>query len=142
MLSRKIGINHILKHIENKRVLMRVDFNVPLKEGVIKDPTRIKGAIPSIKKILETTPKGLVLMSHLGRPDGNVVAKHSMKPLVGKLEELLGNKVTFLNNCVGKEVEDAVHGSRNGEIILLENLRFHGEEEGKYVDASGNKVTN
>ncbi|KAL4428979.1 hypothetical protein ABPG74_011175 [Tetrahymena malaccensis] len=119
---------------------MRVDFNVPLKEGKVKDPTRIQGSIPSIKKILEQNPRGLVLMSHLGRPDGNRVEKHSMKPVVPKLEELLGTKVTFLNDCVGKDVEEAVKSSRNGEIILLENLRFHPEEEGKYIDAAGNKV--
>lgn len=119
---------------------MRVDFNVPIKEGAIKDVTRIKGAVPSIKKILGANPKGLVLMSHLGRPDGNKVAKHSLKPVVPKLEELLGTKVTFLNDCVGKDVEDAVKSSKNGEIILLENLRFHPEEEGKSVDAQGNKV--
>lgn len=119
---------------------MRVDFNVPIKEGAIKDLTRIKGAVPSIKKILGANPKGLVLMSHLGRPDGNKVAKHSLKPVVPKLEELLGTKVTFLNDCVGKDVEDAVKSSKNGEIILLENLRFHPEEEGKSVDAQGNKV--
>lgn len=93
MLSRKIGIDHILRQIENSRVLMRVDFNVPLKEGKVKDTTRIVGALPSIKKILETNPKGLVLMSHLGRPDGNIVEKHSLKHIVPKLEELLGTKV-------------------------------------------------
>ncbi|EGR30128.1 phosphoglycerate kinase, putative [Ichthyophthirius multifiliis] len=140
MLSRKISINHILKQIENKRVLMRVDFNVPLKDGAIKDPTRIKGALPSIKKILECNPKGLVLMSHLGRPDGNRVEKHSLKPLVPKLEELLGTKVTFLNDCVGKEVQETVQQGRNGQIFLLENLRFHPEEEGKYKDSQGNKI--
>lgn len=113
-MLRKISIDHVLKHIENKRVLMRVDFNVPLKEGAIKDPTRIVGAIPSIKKILETNPKGLVLMSHLGRPNGNRVEKHSLKPVLPKLEELLGTKVTFLNDCVGKDVHDAVQSGRNG----------------------------
>lgn len=92
-LSRKAGIDNVLKQIENKRVLMRVDFNVPLKDGAVKDPTRIQGSIPSIKKILETNPRGLVLMSHLGRPDGNRVEKHSMKPVLPKLEELLGTKV-------------------------------------------------
>jgi len=95
MLSKKIGIDQILKQIENHRVLMRVDFNVPIKEGAIKDLTRIKGAVPSIKKILGANPKGLVLMSHLGRPDGNKVAKHSLKPVVPKLEELLGTKVCY-----------------------------------------------
>lgn len=79
-------------------------------------------------------------MSHLGRPNGQRVEKHSMKPIVPKLEELLNTKVTFLEDCAGKDVEDYVKSSGNGELILLENLRYHPEEEGKYKDAEGNKV--
>jgi phosphoglycerate kinase len=87
---------------------MRVDFNVPVKGGEIKDATRIVGALPSIKKILSENPRSLVLMSHLGRPDGKRVDKHSLKPIVPKLEQLLGTKVSFLQDCVGKEVEETV----------------------------------
>jgi len=75
---------------------MRVDFNVPIKEGKIKDPTRIVSAIPSIKKILAEKPKTLVLMSHMGRPNGNVIPNLSLNQIVPKLEELLGKKVLFL----------------------------------------------
>jgi phosphoglycerate kinase len=80
---------------------MRVDFNVPLKDGKVKDPTRIASTVPSIKKILGENVKSLVLASHLGRPDGNVNAKFSLAPTVPVLEELLGKKVTFLKDCVG-----------------------------------------
>lgn len=139
MLSRKISIDNILRNLQNSRALVRVDFNVPLKDGKVKDPTRIKGSIPTIKKILEQNPKSVVLMSHLGRPDGQKLEKYSLKPVVPSLEELLGTKITFLNECVGKEVDDAVKGSRNGQVFLLENLRFHIEEEGKAVDKEGNK---
>lgn len=79
-------------------------------------------------------------MSHLGRPDGKVNPKYSLKPVVPKLEELLGKKVTFAPDCVGPEVEDIVSKADNGDVILLENLRFHIEEEGKGVDSEGNKV--
>lgn len=108
MLSKKIGIDNITKHIKNARVLMRVDFNVPMKEGKVKDAGRIAGTIPSIKKILSENPKNIVLMSHMGRPDGHKVDKYSLKPLIPKIEELLGTKVTFLSDCVGKEIEETV----------------------------------
>ena len=86
MLGRKVNIDHVLKHFTNKRVLVRVDFNVPVKEGQVKDATRIKGALPTIKKILEQNPKSVTLMSHLGRPDGSRVDKHSLRPVVKTLE--------------------------------------------------------
>lgn len=79
-------------------------------------------------------------MSHLGRPDGQVKEKFSLKPVVPELEKLLGKKVTFAPDCVGPEVEEIVSKADNGEVVLLENLRFHIEEEGKGVDAEGNKV--
>lgn len=93
MLSKKVNIDHVLKHFTNKRVLIRVDFNVPLKDGVVKDANRIQEAIPTIKKILEQNPKSITLMSHLGRPDGKKQDKFSMKPVVPVLEEHLGSKV-------------------------------------------------
>lgn len=99
MLSKKIGLDHVSKYLRNSKVLMRVDFNVPLKNNEVKDPTRILGALPSIKKILSENPKSLVLMSHLGRPNGQVNPKHSLKPVVPKLQELLGSKINFMNDC-------------------------------------------
>jgi len=79
-------------------------------------------------------------MSHLGRPDGKVTAKYSLEPVVPELEKLLGKKVTFTKDCVGKEVEETVSKASNGEVILLENLRFHAEEEGSSKDAEGKKI--
>jgi phosphoglycerate kinase len=79
-------------------------------------------------------------MSHLGRPDGKVNPKYSLKPVVPKLKELLGRDVIFTEDCVGKEVEETVNKASGGQVILLENLRFHAEEEGSYKDAEGNKV--
>jgi phosphoglycerate kinase len=79
-------------------------------------------------------------MSHLGRPDGKRNPKYSLKPVVSELEKLLGKPVTFLDDCVGKDVEEVVFEAKDGEIILLENLRFHAEEEGSYKDAEGKKV--
>ena len=93
MLSKKVNIDHVLAHFKNKRVLIRVDFNVPLKDGVVKDANRIQEAIPTIKKILEQNPKSITLMSHLGRPDGKKQDKFSMKPVLPVLEEHLGSKV-------------------------------------------------
>lgn len=119
---------------------MRVDFNVPIKEGKIKDPTRINGALPSIKKILSENCKSLVLMSHMGRPNGKRTDKATLKPVAPALEKALGHKVIFLNDCVGKEVEERVLSAKNGEVFLLENLRFHPEEEGKYKNEKGEKV--
>ena len=101
MLSRKLAIDNIPNLIKGKRILMRVDFNVPIKEGKIKDLTRINGALPSINYCLENGAESVILMSHLGRPDGQRVEKHSMKPIVPALEDLLKKKVEFLNDCVG-----------------------------------------
>jgi phosphoglycerate kinase len=114
--------------VAGRKVLMRVDFNVPLKEGVVKDDLRIRASLPSINKIVLSGGK-LILMSHLGRPDGKVVAKMSLKPVAAALEKLSGHRVYFANDCVGPEAEQAAAALKNGEILLLENLRFHPEEE-------------
>ncbi|CAK90128.1 unnamed protein product (macronuclear) [Paramecium tetraurelia] len=139
MLSSKAGIDHVLRQFTNKRVLIRVDFNVPIKEGKVKNATRIQGAIPTLKKILEQNPKNVTLMSHMGRPDGKRVEKDSLKIVVPKLEELLGTKINFVNDCVGSEAVEASNAG-NGQINLLENLRFHIQEEGKGLDANGAKI--
>jgi phosphoglycerate kinase len=118
---------------------MRVDFNVPLKNGKVSDATRILATLPTIRLALENGARSLVLMSHLGRPDGKYEAKSSLRPVAEELEHLLGRPVTFLPECVGEEVARVVCDPPEGSIFLLENLRFHAEEEGAGVDAEGNK---
>lgn len=106
----------------------------------VTNPQRIVGAIPTIKYAIDHGAKSVILMSHLGRPDGKVNPKFSLKPVVPELEKLLGRSVTFAPDCVGPEVEEIVNKADNGGVVLLENLRFHIEEEGKGVDADGNKI--
>ena len=101
---------------------------------------RIVGAIPTIKYAIGHGAKAVILMSHLGRPDGTPQEKYSLKPVIPELEKLLGKKVIFTKDCVGKEVEDTVNGVTDGGVVLLENLRFHAEEEGSSKDAEGKKV--
>ena len=114
--------------LKGKRVLMRVDFNVPLEKGVITDDTRIRAALPTIKYIIERGGK-LILMSHLGRPKG-VDPKLSLKPVSRRLSELLGKEVKMAPDCIGDEVQRMVAEMKEGDVILLENLRFHkGETE-------------
>ncbi len=115
--------------LKGKRVLMRVDFNVPLDDNLnITDDNRIQASLPSIKYILEHNAK-LILMSHLGRPKGKFVDKMRLTPAQKKLEELLKKPVKKTNDCIGKEVENAVNSLKNGEILMLENLRFYPDEE-------------
>ena len=120
--------------VAGKRVLMRVDFNVPQDKttGAITNPQRIVAALPTIKYALDHGAS-VVLMSHLGRPDGQVIAKYSLQPVAAKLQELLGRPVTFLPECIGPTVEAACAPGalKAGAVVLLENLRFHIEEEGK-----------
>ena len=135
----KKSINEV--PLKGRRVVMRVDFNVPQDKetGEITNPARIVAALPTIKYILEQGGS-VVLMSHLGRPDGKRVEKFSLKPVAKKLEELLGKPVKFLNDCVGPEVEAACAALKPGEVVLLENLRFHIEEEGKVKNKDGSKT--
>ncbi|KAJ2549977.1 phosphoglycerate kinase [Coemansia sp. RSA 1933] len=138
-ISNKLSIKDI--DVKDKRVLVRVDFNVPQnKELKITNNARIVAALPTINHLVEQGAAGVVLMSHLGRPNGQVVAKYSLKPVAAELETLLGKPVTFLNDCVGAEVENACANLSGGQIVLLENLRFHAAEEGSSKDAEGNKV--
>ncbi|XP_013378831.1 phosphoglycerate kinase 1 [Lingula anatina] len=137
-LSNKLSIDAL--DLGGKRVLIRVDFNVPLKGKEITNNQRIVEALPTIKYALEKGAKSVVLMSHLGRPDGNRNDKFSLAPVAEELKKLLGRDVTFLSDCVGAEVEAACASPAQGSVILLENLRFHVEEEGKGVDAEGKKV--
>jgi phosphoglycerate kinase len=161
-LSNKLSISDV--DLKGKRVLVRVrltitlnrcvavlksslitnnsqvDFNVPLDGDKITNNQRIVGALPTIKYAIEKGAKAVILMSHLGRPDGKVNKKFSLKPVVAELEKLLDKKVIFTEDCVGKEVEETVNQASDGQVILLENLRFHAEEEGSSKDAEGKKV--
>merc|ERR1712190_563017 len=129
--------------VAGKRVFIRVDFNVPQDKSdpsIITNTQRIDAALPTVKEILAKGAKSVVLASHLGRPDGRVQEKFSMAPVAKVLEEKLGKPVTLLNGASGPEVEAACADPAPGSVILLENLRFNIEEEGKGKDADGNKV--
>ncbi len=116
--------------LQGKRVLMRVDFNVPIKDGVVGDDTRIVAALPSINYVLENGGS-LVLMSHCGRPKGEKNMEFTLKPAADRLSELVDAKVVLAPDVVGDEVKALVDGLQAGEILLLENVRFYKEEEGK-----------
>jgi len=128
--------------LAGKRVFIRVDFNVPQDKqtGEITNTQRITAALPTIQYALDHGAS-VVLASHLGRPNGEKVVKYTLKPVAEKLQEVLGKPVKFLNDCVGAEVEAECSALKPGEVILLENVRFHIEEEGKAKDAEGNNVT-
>jgi phosphoglycerate kinase len=129
--------------LKGKRVIMRVDFNVPqdATTGAITNTKRIEAALPTIQYALDQGAS-VVLMSHLGRPDGKVIARFSLKPVAVALEKLLSRPVKFLADCVGPDVEAAcaVGTIKPGEVVLLENLRFHIEEEGKIKNEDGTSV--
>jgi phosphoglycerate kinase len=115
--------------IKNKRLFIRVDFNVPLDENQnITDDTRIRSALPTINYAIDGGAK-IILASHLGRPKGKPDIKYSLLPVAKRLQRLLDREVTFLKDCVGPETEAAVSKMKPGDVILLENLRFHAEEE-------------
>ena len=116
--------------LAGKRVVMRVDFNVPVKNGKVGDDTRITAAVPSIKYILEQGAS-LVLLSHLGRPDGQVALEYSLKPCADRLSELLGKEVKFASDCVGDAVVAQANALKPGEVMVCENTRFHKEEDMK-----------
>ena len=122
-----------LKGIENlnvkgKRVLVRVDFNVPIKEGEITDTTRIEAALPTIKYLIENGAK-VILMSHLGRPNGKMVPELSLRPVADELSRILAKEVKFVPDCIGDKTEKMVSTMKDGDILLLENVRFHIEEK-------------
>ena len=122
----KLTINDL--DLRGKRVFIRVDFNVPLKDGVVTDDTRIRETLPTLRLAIQKGGR-LVLASHLGRPKGGPEAKYSLAPVAKKLQELLERNIVFANDCVGPDAETKSKALAEGGVLLLENVRFHGEEE-------------
>ncbi len=110
--------------VTNKNVLLRIDINVPMEKGFITDDTRIKAVIPTIKYLIKNQAK-VILISHFDRPEGKKVPEMSLEQLVVRIEELLGQKIKFVDDCIGEETQKAVAATNYGEVILLENLRFY-----------------
>ena len=116
-------------NLKDKRLFIRVDFNVPLKKGVIGDDTRIRESIPTIEYALNAGARCVILASHLGRPKGQPNPEMSLRPVAIRLKELLGRDVAFAEDCIGAPAERAIASQPPGGVVLLENLRFHAEEE-------------
>jgi phosphoglycerate kinase len=113
--------------VKGKRVLVRVDYNVPIKEGKVDDDTRIRAAMPTLNYLLEHGA-AVILCSHLGRPKGGPDPKYSLKPVAAHLSQLLGKPVAFAEDCIGPVAEKAAKALKPGDVLLLENTRFHPQE--------------
>src|SRR6267154_5060512 len=123
---RKLSIRNL--DLPGKRLFIRVDFNVPIKDGAVEDDTRIRAAIPTINYAIEHGARA-ILASHLGRPKGQRVDKYSLRPVANHLAKVIEKPVAFAEDCVGEAAQEEVNGLIDGAIVLLENLRFHPEEE-------------
>jgi len=137
MAIKKLSIRDV--DLKGKRVVMRVDFNVPMKDGAITNNQRITAAVPTIQFALDNGAKSIVLMSHLGRPDGRKQEKFTLAPVATELQSVLGRNVQFINDCASDEAIQATANPADGSVILLENVRFYAEEEGKGVKEDGSK---
>lgn len=127
-MSKKSVANLTKSDLEGKRVLVRVDFNVPMDNGAITDDTRIRAALPTINDLTEKGAK-VILCSHMGRPNGQVKESLRLTPVAIRLSELLGKTVIKCDDCIGEDVTNAINAMGNGDVALLENLRFYPEEE-------------
>jgi phosphoglycerate kinase len=127
-MPKKTVANLTESDLAGKRVLVRVDFNVPMEKGQITDDTRIKAALPTIQDLTKKGAK-VILCSHMGRPQGEVKDSLRLTPVAKRLSELLGQEIIKCDDCVGAEVTSAINSMTNGQVALLENLRFHAEEE-------------
>jgi phosphoglycerate kinase len=123
---KKLSIRDL--ELSGKRVFIRADFNVPLANGRVEDDTRIRATLPTLKLAIDRGAR-LVLASHLGRPKGKPESKYSLAPVAERLKELLGKPVIFASDCVGEQPESRSKALKNGQVLLLENVRFHAEEE-------------
>ena len=129
-MTRKLRNIEELGDLHGKRVLVRTDFNVPLEDGVITDDGRIRAAVPTIRALAEAGAR-VVVVSHLGRPDGKPVAKYSLAPVAKRLSELLGGAVEWASDTVGSSARGVVRSLEDGQVAVLENLRFDPREASK-----------
>ena len=114
--------------VKGKRALVRVDFNVPMKDGVVQDDTRLRAALPTIED-LRSKGARVILLAHFDRPKGKRVPEMSLKPVVQPLAKLVGAPVAFADDCIGPDAKAAVDAMKDGDVLLLENLRYHAGEE-------------